>query len=250
MALADVAWLPAGDVPGLFSSTLDGLTDGEVALRRAQVGRNEVAHEKAPAWYIQLGRSFATPFNIVLAILAGLSGISGDRAALIVIGMMVALSTGIRFVQEFRSNKSAESLRAMVRTRATVERAGDAFARDATPATGRRELPMDELVPGDIVYLSAGDMVPGDVRLLVSKDVFVSQAALTGEALPVEKHDHADKPAGPSGATDLPTVCFMGTSVVSGTATAIVVATGSRTMVGGMAKTLVGQRATTASSPA
>ncbi len=229
-----------------LGSTREGINDAEVERRRAQYGRNEIAHEKAPAWYVQFRHAFTTPFNLVLATLALLSGITGDTRALIVIGLMVLLSTGLRFTQEYRSNKSAETLRAMVRTRATVERAGDEFPPGTTPAMRRREIPMDELVPGDIVYLSAGDMVPADVRLLASKDLFVSQSALTGEALPCERSDRADRPVKVPSLTDLPTICFMATNVVSGTATAVVVATGGSTAVGALAKGLVGQRATTA----
>jgi P-type Mg2+ transporter len=155
-------------------------------------------------------------------------------------------STGLRFVQEFRSAKSAQALRALVRTSTAVERAGDEFDPASTPVTRRREIPMDELVPGDIVYLSAGDMIPADVRLVQAKDLFVSQAALTGEALPVEKTDRAQRPDTEPSLTDLPTVCFMGTSVVSGTATAAVVATGADTGVGRLAKGLAGPSVETA----
>jgi Mg2+-importing ATPase len=247
-ALRNVAYLDADAVLRDLDTRRDGLDDDEVERRRVAVGRNEVAHEKPPAWYAQLGHAFANPFNILLSTLALVSGLTGDRDAVIVILLMVALSTSLRFVQEFRSSKSAEALRKLVRTMATVERAGDAFPSDATPATRRREVPMDELVPGDIVYLSAGDMIPADVRLLSAKDLFVGQSALTGEALPVEKSDRAEAPSNgaPPAVTDLSTICFMGTSVVSGTATAAVVATGGRTTFGAMARGLVGRRTTTA----
>ena len=154
---------------------------------------------------------------------------TGDDEAMIVIVVMVVFSTLLRFVQEFRSNKSAHALRALVRTSTAVEREGDEFVPGSTPAMRRREIPMDELVPGDIVYLSAGDMIPADVRLIAAKDLFVGQAALTGEALPVEKSDRASQPATPPAITELPTICFMGTSVVSGTATAVVIATAENT---------------------
>ena len=159
---------------------------------------------------------------------------------------MVVFSTGLRFVQEFRSNKSALALRALVRTNTSVERAGDEFDPASTPVTRRREIPMDELVPGDIVYLSAGDMIPADLRVVGAKDLFVSQAALTGEALPVEKAGGAPLPATTPALTELPTVCFMGTSVVSGTATGVVVATGGDTSFGRLAKGLAGPRIDTA----
>jgi P-type Mg2+ transporter len=244
--LLELAYFDADAVLAALGSDRVGLTDAEVESRRERYGRNEVAHEKPPTWYAELGRAFANPFNILLTILATVSGATGDREAMTVIGFMVVFSTGLRFIQEFRSNKSAQALRALVRTSTTVERAGDEFDPSSTPATRRREIPMDELVPGDIVYLSAGDMIPADVRLIAAKDLFVGQASLTGEALPVEKVDRAERPPTPPAITELPTSCFMGTSVVSGTATGVVVATGSNTSFGRMAKGLVGRRAETA----
>jgi Mg2+-importing ATPase len=244
--LAAIAYLDADAVLAHLESDRTGLTDAEVEARRERYGRNEVAHEKPPTWYAELGRAFANPFNFLLTTLAIVSGVTGDQEAMTVIGFMVVFSTGLRFVQEFRSNKSAQALRALVRTSTAVERAGDEFDPSSTPATRRREIPMDELVPGDIVYLSAGDMIPADVRLIAAKDLFVGQSSLTGEAIPVEKVDRAQRPESPVAITELPTVCFMGTSVVSGTATAVVAATGSNTSFGRMAKGLVGRRAETA----
>jgi Mg2+-importing ATPase len=244
--LQRIAWLDADAALAVVGASRGGLDDVEVESRRERFGRNEVAHEKPPAWYVQLYHAFANPFNILLTILAVVSGITGDHEVVVMIGLMVALSAGLRFVQEFRSTKSAEALRALVSTSTTVERAGDEFPADSTPATRRREIPMDDLVPGDIIYLSAGDMVPADVRVIAAKDLFVSQSSLTGEALPVEKLEHAPVPPAPVGLTQLPTICFMGTNVVSGTATAVVAATGSRTSIGSMAKGLLGQRVVTA----
>jgi P-type Mg2+ transporter len=243
--LREVAYLDAAAALGALGTTPAGLTEEDVEARRERLGWNEVAHERPPTWYGELGRAFANPFNVLLATLAAVSGATGDREAMTVIAAMVALSTGLRFIQEFRSNQSAQALRALVRTSAAVERSGDDFA-PAAPAMRRREIPMDELVPGDIVYLSAGDMVPADLRLLSAKDLFVGQAAMTGEALPVEKVEHAAASATPASLTDISTICLMGTSVVSGTATAVVVATGARTVFGGLARTLVGRRAETA----
>ena len=244
--LLELAYADPVVVLNSLDSSRNGLTDDEVEARRARSGRNEVAHEKPPTWYAELGRAFANPFNFLLTTLAIVSGVTGDNEAMIVIGFMVVFSTVLRFVQEFRSHKSAQALRALVRTSTTVERSGDEFDPASTPATRRREIPMDELVPGDIVYLSAGDMVPADVRLIAAKDLFVGQASLTGEALPVEKVDRAERPKAPAAITELPTIGFMGTSVISGTATAAVIATGSNTTFGRMAKGLVGRRAETA----
>jgi Mg2+-importing ATPase len=147
--------------------------------------------------------------------------------------IMVALSVGLRFWQEARADAAAEKLKAMIHVTATVVRDGAA-----------REIPLRDLVPGDIVKLAAGDMIPGDVRLLASKDTFVSQGSLTGESLPVEKfHDPQTKEE--SSPTELKNVCFMGTSVESGTATAVVVTTGVQTYLGSMAKSITGERALT-----
>jgi len=245
-AIADLAYGDAASVLAALGSQRDGLTDEEVEARRERYGRNEVAHEKPPTWYAELARAFANPFNFLLTTLAVLSAATGDSEAATIIGIMVVFSTGLRFAQEFRSSKAALALRALVRTNASVERSGDEFPLDSTPAMRRREVPMSEIVPGDIVYLSAGDMIPADVRVLSAKDLFVAQASLTGEALPVEKMDKAVRPEKPVGLTELPTICFMGTSVVSGTATAVVAATGSSTSFGKMARGLVGRRAETA----
>ena len=159
---------------------------------------------------------------------------------LVVVSVMVAVSVLMRFVQEFRSSREAEALRAMVQTFATVMRQSSALEPDAPSAwrCEQREVPFEELVPGDIVHLSAGDMVPADLRILKSKDLFVTQSALTGEALPVEKYDTPGGLLGKDphhpGRTDLNplergNLCFMGTNVISGSALGLVVATGQRT---------------------
>ena len=177
---------------------------------------------------------------------------------------MVLISGLLRFFQEYRSTQAAEKLKAMVSTTATVSRVNsdddnDNETRNKLPSAHHetiREVPIKLLVPGDIVHLAAGDMVPADVRLLGSKDLFISQAALTGESIPVEKHqpssnNHDGQPhledAGASGRSqfDLRNVCFMGTNVVSGTASAVVVTTGNHTALGSLAKAIVGKRALT-----
>src|SRR5215510_6607603 len=165
-----------------------GLTAEEVDARREQYGANEVSHERPPTWYQQLFHAFITPFNGVLFAVSVVSLFSDvifadpdDRSVrtIIVLLTMILLSTLLRFWQEFRSNKAAQELRAMVTSTAAVLRAG---------MDRPREVPIATLVRGDIVYLSAGDMVPADVRLLAAKDLFVSQAMLTGESIPLEKY--------------------------------------------------------------
>jgi Mg2+-importing ATPase len=206
-----------------------------------------VTHDKPPTWYEQLFRAFLTPFNGVLFAVSIVSLFTDvlfaspeDRSfkTIIVLGAMVLLSTLLRFWQEFRSNRAAEELKRMVSSTAAVLRAG---------MERPQETPISTLVPGDIVYLSAGDMVPADVRLLTAKDLFVSQAMLTGESIPLEKYAvppvrvAASAPARRS-ALEQETLCFMGTNVVSGTATAMVAATGDHTHFGAMAKDIAGAR--------
>jgi len=244
-------------------SNREGLLQAEALARLEKDGFNEVAHDKPPHAMVQLVKAFNNPFIYVLAILACISfvtdfwlpvshGEDGDLTTVIIIGTMIMLSSLLRFWQEYRSAKSAEALKAMVRTTATVLRRD----KTATVAT-LREVPMRDLVVGDIVQLYAGDMIPADIRLLESRDLFISQAVLTGEALPVEKYDTlgdvAQKSATSSaqdaegdGLLDSPNICFMGTNVVSGTAQAVVVSTGPRTYFGSLAKAIVGTRAQTA----
>ncbi len=228
-----------------------GLTAAEAATRLAAGGANEVAHEKQPHWLLQLLATFKNPFILILAALAGISLIlePDELKGPLIIGTMIAISVVLRFWQEFRSTRAADALKAMVRTTATVIRRDSESA-----APTRREIPITDLVPGDIVHLGAGDMIPADVRLLSSKDLFISQAILTGESIPVEKYDAlgnvAEKSAtaaayGGAGPLDTPNICFMGTNVVSGQGSAVVVATGARTYFGSLSKAIVGHRAQT-----
>ncbi|MGA9001293.1 MAG: magnesium-translocating P-type ATPase, partial [Pseudolabrys sp.] len=230
-----------------LEASKSGLTEEQIEARLAQFGPNEVTHEKPPTWYQQLFHAFLTPFNAVLFAVSLVSLFSDvifaapdDRSfrTIIVLLTMVLLSTLLRFWQEFRSNKAAEELKAMVTSTAAVLRAG---------MDRPQEVPISTLVPGDIVYLSAGDMVPADVRLLAAKDLFVSQAMLTGESIPLEKHAvppiRKTQPADASqNVLERETACFMGTNVVSGTAVAVVAATGDATNFGAMAKDIVGAR--------
>lgn len=177
----------------------DGLSEAHAALMRERFGHNEVEHEKPPTWWQHLWNCYKTPFDILLTLLAAISYLTEDMKATIVISTMVVLSVAIRFWQERKSNHAAEKLKAMVTNTATVLRrdlAEDAmedakryFEIQLHPrAAQKAEIPIRDIVPGDIVFLSAGDMIPADCRILTSKDLFVSQAAMTGESLPVEKH--------------------------------------------------------------
>ena len=218
---------------GRLQSHAKGLTQEEAARRLQQFGPNEVAHEKPlPAW-LRLWRCYLNPFNLLLTVLACLSWFSADAKATIVIAVMVTLSTGIRFVQESRSHDAAEGLRAMVRNTSSVIRQQ---ADSTGPAQGK-EIAQRDLVPGDLIALSAGDMIPADCRILTARDLFVGQAAMTGESVPVEKFvDQRSPDAGALGQSNL---VFMGTNVVSGAATALVVTTGGRTYFGTLATSVV-----------
>ena len=222
-----------------------GLTPEQVEERLKRYGHNEVTHEKPPTWYFQLFHAFLTPFNGVLFAVSVVSFFSDvifaapeDRTfrTIIVLISMVLLSTLLRFWQEFRSNKAAEELKALVSSTTAVLRTG---------MERPQETPISTLVPGDIVYLSAGDMVPADVRLLTAKDLFVSQAMLTGESIPLEKYPvsppkRVNSATAPGTILERETACFMGTNVVSGTATAVVAATGDATFFGAVARDIVG----------
>ena len=236
------AWLPNEALLESLDTSLTGLDEAQIEERLERDGVNEAAHEKPTHWALQLLRTFKNPFIIVLLVLAGVSLATSpdDLAAPAIIAVMVLVSVVLNFTQEYRSAKAAEELKAMVRNTATVTR------RASDGHSERIEVPVGELVAGDIVHLAAGDMVPADLRLLSAKDLFVSQAILTGESLPVEKiapNGHA--PGAGEGPLDLPGVCYMGTNVISGSASAVVVATGARSYLGSLAHSLVGQRVQT-----
>jgi P-type Mg2+ transporter len=210
-----------------LQSQADGLDAAEAARRLLRDGPNDVLHERPLPGWLRLWHCYTNPFNLLLTALALLSFFSADAKAMVVIAFMVALSTGLRFVQEGRAHQAAEGLRALVSNRASVLRRGG-----ATPLP--QEIAMRELVAGDVVALSAGDMVPADCRVLSARDLFIAQAAITGESLPVEKFV-ADAVTSSTTALERPNLVFMGTNVVSGTATALVVATGPRSYFGTLA---------------
>ncbi|WP_090633121.1 magnesium-translocating P-type ATPase [Neobacillus massiliamazoniensis] len=245
--LVEVASRDVRSALAFLATTPNGISEKEAERRIDTHGRNEVAHEKPPAWYLQLLLSFKNPFIFVLLALGTLSFFTYDMQGTIVVTVMVVLSATIRFLQEFRSQQAAEKLKAMVRTTATVSRTKE-FSNEKmdTNTNLAREIPIEELVPGDIILLSAGDIVPADVRILSAKDLFVNQSALTGEALPVEKYEnrrqtfvHAKRNEDP---LEMDNLCFMGTNIVSGSATAVVVSTGANSYFGSLAKSVVGKR--------
>ena len=241
-ALLDVAQRDVDGVLHLFDTSLEGLSETEAKRRLGKSGLNEIAREKPIAWYVQLLKTVTNPLSLLLVALATISLLTGSLTAAVIISMMVIFGGLLRFSQEFQSSKAAEKLREMVSATATVTRQDTTQA--AAPEKGitaGKEIAVKLLVPGDVILLSAGNMIPADVRLIVAKDLFLSQSTLTGESLPTEKHaelpDHKEK-----NPLELVNLCFMGTTVVSGSGTAIVAETGSHTYLASLAKTISGRK--------
>jgi Mg2+-importing ATPase len=224
--LVDCAAARHGDVVRQLETTVSGLTAEEAARRLEVEGPNEIATHKEPSWPIRFAHTLRNPLVILLAVLALTSALTGDMRAAVVMVLMIFLGVGLRFAQETRAGAAAAKLRAMVRVTSTV-------IRDGVPS----EVPLREVVRGDLISLCAGDMIPADARIISAKDLFIDQASLTGESMPVEKTDQAVTPDGHS-PLDLQNLCFLGTSVQSGTATAVAAATGPATYFGGMAKSI------------
>ena len=216
-----------------LESQLCGLSESEAVSRLKKYGTNEIAREKHQSVLMRLVDNIKNPLVLLLSALGVLSYLTGDQRATVVIFVMVLLGVSLRFFQEMRADRAAEKLQAMVSNTATVVR-GDQ----------EKEESLNLLVPGDIIRLAAGDMVPADVRVISAKDLFLNQVALTGEAMPVEKHaDPAPKDI--QNPLELPNICFLGSSVESGSATALVLHTGTRTYFGSMAVRIVAPRQAT-----
>ncbi|MCX4783308.1 magnesium-translocating P-type ATPase [Streptomyces sp. NBC_01264] len=239
--LAEVSARPGVQVLQEVDASRNGLTHTEAALRLERHGSNVVAQEPAPRWYVQLAKAYANPFIAVLVFLAAVMYWQepGDPGV-VILSVMVGISGLLRFWQEYRSGRAADALKQLVTTTCAVQRRAGSGSGPTT-----FEIPMDQVVPGDMVKLGAGDLIPADLRIITAKDLMVSQAALSGESLPVAKADTRTDDLGQSETTDpveADNLCLMGTSVTSGTATGLVVATGSDTYFGSMAGSLVGER--------
>jgi Mg2+-importing ATPase len=232
--LRDAATNDSAVILERLKTSAAGLTEEEAAERLEVFGPNEVAHERKYEWLHRLWTAVRNPLVVLLTVLAILSFATDDFAGGTVMLVMVILGVSLRLVQETRADNAAAKLKAMIKVTATVLRNGE-----------QKEIPLVQLVPGDVVKLSAGDMIPGDVRLIAAKDLFIIQATLTGESLPVEKHDTADTRTGIS-SIEHTNICFLGTSVESGSATAVIVATGAQTYFGKMAASLATQHTDTA----
>ena len=230
---------PIQETLGYLNTTLCGLEPGKVEENRSEYGSNKVTREKKKTLPQRLAGAFINPFTAILFCLALVSSFTDmifphfslfgcvpkdfDCLTVVIILTMVFLSGTLRFVQESRSGNAAEKLLAMITTTCTVTRKGQEMA----------EIPLDEVVVGDIVHLSAGDMLPADVRILDAKDLFVSQASLTGESEPIEKIPMVNETM--DAITDYTNIAFMGSNVLSGSASAVVVTVGDHTLFGSMA---------------
>ena len=229
--LAEAAGKPVAEVLSLLGTSATGLSSAEAAARLEEHGPNEVAQEKRHGWLWRLGVAARNPLVILLSVLAIVAFATEDFRAGTVMVLMVALGVSLRFVQESRADAAAAKLKAMISVTTAVWRDGKLA-----------EIPLRDIVPGDIVKLAAGDMIPADVRLLSCRDLFITQASLTGESLPVEKSDGSDTRPGRL-PLELSNICFLGTSAESGTAMAVVLATGAQTYFGSMAGSLAVQHA-------
>ena len=237
---------PAKSVYSYLQTTRLGLTRAEVEDRQLTYGKNEVVHEQKKNPFIVFIKTFINPF---IGVLTGLAVISlvidvlmaepGEQewTGVVIIAVMVVCSAILRFWQEWKANEATDSLMKMVKNTCLVKRAG----------SGEEELDITELVPGDIVFLAAGDMIPADLRIIESKDLFISQASLTGESEPIEKFPEVKEKQYRKGSiVELDNICYMGSTVISGAAKGIVFETGNRTFLGTIARNLTGHRATTA----
>ena len=237
---------PAKSVYSYLQTTRLGLTRAEVEDRQLTYGKNEVVHEQKKNPFIVFIKTFINPF---IGVLTGLAVISlvidvlmaepGEQewTGVVIIAVMVVCSAILRFWQEWKANEATDSLMKMVKNTCLVKRTG----------SGEEELDITELVPGDIVFLAAGDMIPADLRIIESKDLFISQASLTGESEPIEKFPEVKEKQYRKGSiVELDNICYMGSTVISGAAKGIVFETGNRTFLGTIARNLTGHRATTA----
>lgn len=238
--------LPMSSVFSYFQTAPQGLSNEDVEKRQSLYGRNEVEHEKKLHPLTMFIKAFINPFIGVLTALIIISYVldvylaspeEKDFTSIVIIASMVILSTMLRFWQEYKASVSSEALQKMVTNTCTAKRD------DGT----EHEIGISSLVPGDIVKLAAGDMIPADIRIIETKDLFVSQGTLTGESEAIEKR--AEASGGDSrgrSIVELENICFMGSNVVSGSATGIVVSTGNNTYLGTIARSIAGHRASTA----
>lgn len=224
--LTEIAALDAAAVYARMSSSPRGLTTAEAEARLEQYGLNRLAKDQRSGVGKLLWQALANPLVILLAILAGISFATGDFRAGTLMALVLALGVGLRLVQEAKASQAVVKLRRLIAVTTTVMRDGE-----------WSERPVSQLVPGDVVKLASGDMIPADVRLVEAKDLFVNQGSLTGESFAVEKSEIERAPTAAT-SVELTSIAFLGSSVESGSATAVVIATGKASYLGSMAESL------------
>lgn len=207
-----------------------GLSEKEAHNRLQEYGYNEPAKKKKRSILAQIFFKFLNPLVIVLLIIGTFSLFFGEKISAVLVYLMAMMSVVLSFVQEYRAGKEAEKLSEMVRATATVYRNGKA-----------KEIKIREIVPGDVVDLFAGDMIPADLRIISCKDLFINQASLTGESFPIEKICTPIQPKN-SSIPEMLNIAFMGSSVVSGTALGVVIKTGISTQFGELSRKLATMR--------
>ena len=224
--LIEQCGVPADEALKTLESTLQGLGPEEAERRLEEYGRNEISQAQRLGFWGDILRRCRSPLVVQLLLIAIISGAIGEVASTVIVGGMVLLSVGLSYVLDRRSTRAVEALGKRVQTRATVMRDGR-----------ESDVPLGEVVPGDIVLLHAGSVIPADLRLLITKDFYVSQSVLTGESMPVEKNA---APCAIQGRVthELANACFQGSNVLSGTARGVAVNTGSRTYFGSIAERL------------
>jgi P-type Mg2+ transporter len=232
--LVEMATADMHSVFARLNASAEGLSLQEAQVRLRHYGQNVLAKDQYVRIATLLGHALRNPLVILLVALATISTLSGDIRSSILMLVMVVLSVGLRFFQDFKANSAVSKLSAMISLTANVVRDGKL-----------QETAVAQLVPGDVIQLAAGDMIPADVRIFQAKDLFVSQGALTGESYPVEK-SAIEQTTGEEMPIALANIAFLGTSVETGSANAVVVATGKDTYLGGMTESIQEQRPETA----
>lgn len=225
------------DIYQALETSEEGLSSKEAAKRLEELGLNEVTYEKRKPWYIYLLRSFLDPFILILLFIVVISYFTdvafvpmGEKSyiTMFIISILILISVGLRFTQEYKSQITADNLKDLVPTTTAIQRDNNA----------PEEIVMAKVVPGDIIHLAAGDLIPADMRIITCRDLFISQSSLTGESEPVEKFPTIKGNSYNRNPSDLDNIALMGTIVVSGSAKGVVVATGNNTYFGSIAKSI------------
>ena len=228
--LLEICAMTNEDAVSKLESNIQGLNSTQAKARLDEYGRNDLAHTKVLGFWADIFQRIKSPLVVQLLIIVIVSGFIGEIASTVIVGCMLLLSVGLSYILDKRSNKAIDALGKRVQTHTVVLRDGKEV-----------EMTISEVVPGDIVLLFAGSIIPADIRLLTVKDFFVSQSVLTGESMPIEKKSEGQKISGDY-VFELTNACFQGTTVISGSARGLVVNTGTKTYFGSISERLTDAR--------